>query len=76
MGEIIKCTKHIKYLGGHLDSLLTLKDHIIAKSKAATINIIKIRKYLNQNTCQKTCHHPSAITLGLLQLSGIRISRF
>ena len=53
-GKIIKHTNKIKYLGGHLDSSLTFKDHIIAKSKAATINIIKIRnirKYLNQNTC-------------------------
>ena len=32
-GEIIKCTNKIKYLGGHLDSLLTFKDHIIAKLK-------------------------------------------
>ena len=55
-GEIIKCTNKIKYLGGHLHSSLTFKDHIIAKSKAATINIIKIRnirKYLNQDTCHK-----------------------
>ena len=55
-GEIIKHTNKIKYLGGHLGSSLTFKDHIIAKSKAATINIIKIRnirKYLNQNTCHK-----------------------
>ena len=55
-GEIIKCNNKIKYLGGHLDSSLTFKDHIIAKSRAATINIIKIRnirKYLNQDTCHK-----------------------
>ena len=55
-GETIQCTNKIKYLGGHLDSSLTLKDHIIAKSKAATINIIKIRnirKYLNQDICHK-----------------------
>ena len=55
-GETIQCTNKIKYLGGHLDSSLTFKDHIIAKSKAATINIIKIRnirKYLNQDTCHK-----------------------
>ena len=55
-GKRIQCTDKIKYLGGHLDSSLTFKDHIIAKSKAATINIIKIsniRKYLNQDTCHK-----------------------
>ena len=55
-GKTIKCTNKIKYLGGHLDSSLTFKDHIIAKSKAATINIIQIRnirKYLNQGTCHK-----------------------
>ena len=54
-GETIERTNKIKYLGGHLDSSLTIKDHIIAKSKAATINIIKIRnirKYLNQDICQ------------------------
>ena len=55
-GETIQHTNKIKYPGGHLDSSLTLKDHIIAKSKAATINIIKIRnirKYLNQDICTK-----------------------
>ena len=55
-GKIIQHTNKINYLGGHLDSSLTFKDHIIAKSKAATINIIKIRnirKYLNQDTCHK-----------------------
>ena len=55
-GKTIQCTNKIKYLGGHLDSSLTFKDHIIAKSKAATINIIKIRnirKYLNQDICHK-----------------------
>ena len=55
-GKTIQHTNKIKYLGGHLDSSLTFKDHIIAKSKAATINIIQIRnirKYLNQDTCHK-----------------------
>ena len=55
-GKTIQCTNKIKYLGGHLDSSLTFKYHIIAKSKAATINIIKImniRKYFNQDTCHK-----------------------
>ena len=49
-------TKQSNILEGHLDSSLTLKDHIIAKSKVATINIIKIRnigKYLNQDICHK-----------------------
>ena len=55
-GKTIQCINKIKYLWGHLDSSVTFKDHIIAKSKAATINIIKIRnirKYLNQDTCHK-----------------------
>ena len=55
-GKTIQCTNKIKYLGGHLDSSLIFKDHIIAKSKAATINITKIRnirKYLSQDTCHK-----------------------
>ena len=78
--EIIQCTNKLKYLGGYLNSLLTFRDHIIAKSKAATINIIKIRnirKYLNQDTCQKL-----VITLVLshldyskLMLSGLPDSR-
>ena len=49
-GKTIQHTNKIKYLGGHLDSSLSFKDHIIGKSKAATINMIKIRnirKYLN-----------------------------
>ena len=55
-GEVIKCTNKNKYLGSLLDSSLTFKDHIIVKSRAATINIIKIRntrKYPNQDTCHK-----------------------
>ena len=54
-GEIIKHTNKIQYIGSHHDSSLTFKDHIIAKSKAATINIKirNIRKYLNQDTCHK-----------------------
>ena len=55
-GEIIQHINKIKYLGSHLYSSLTFKDYIIAKSKAATINIIKIRnirKYLNQDKCHK-----------------------
>ena len=65
-GKIIQCTNKIKYLGGHLNSSLTFKDHIIAKLKSATINIIKsrnIRKYLNQDTC-----HRLVITLVLSHL--------
>ena len=64
--EIIKCTNKIKYLGGHLDSSLAFRDHIVAKSKAAPINIRKIRnirKYLNQDTC-----HKLVITLLVLHL--------
>ena len=43
-------------MGGHLDSNLTLKDHILIKFKAATLNIImmhSIRKYLKRETCHK-----------------------
>ena len=50
IGESIKRSTKVKYLGGHLDSNLTFKDHILIKCKAATLNIIKIcninvRKY-------------------------------
>ena len=32
-GEIIKCSNKIKYLGGHLDSSLTLKDHVMENQR-------------------------------------------
>ena len=49
-GKTIQYTNKIKYFGGHLDSSLSFKDHLIAKSKAATINIIKIRNIRNTST--------------------------
>ena len=56
IGESIKRSTKVQYLGGHLDSNLTFKDHIHIKCKAATLNIIKIfniRKYLTRDTCHK-----------------------
>ena len=56
IGELIKRSTKVQYLGGHLDSNLTFKDHIHIKCKAATLNIINInniRKYLTRETCHK-----------------------
>ena len=56
IGELIKRSTKVQYLGGHLDSNLTIKHHIHTKCKAATLNIIKIcniRKYLMRETCHK-----------------------
>ena len=46
--------KLVKYLGGHLDSSLTLEEHVKQKSKAAMLNFTKIkaiRPSLNATTC-------------------------
>ena len=78
-GGTIQCTNKIKYLGGHLNSSLTFKDHIIAKSKAVTISIIKIRnirKYLNQDTCHKLVITLVLSHLDSLQFTAIRTTRF
>ena len=43
-------------MGGHIDSNLNFKDHILIKCKAATLRIIKIcniRKFLMKETCHK-----------------------
>ena len=36
-------SKLVKYLGGHLDSSLTFEEHIKQKSKAAMLNLTKIK---------------------------------
>ena len=54
--ESIKRSTKVRYLGGHLDSNLTSKDHILIQCKAATLKIIKIhniRKHLTRETCHK-----------------------
>ena len=56
IGELIERSTEVQYLGVHLDSYLSFKDHIHLKCKAATLNIIKIcniRKYLTRETCHK-----------------------
>ena len=56
IGESIKRSTKVRYLGGHLDSNLTFKDHIFIKCKVAPLNIIKvcnIRKYLTRETYHK-----------------------
>ena len=42
IGELIKRSTKVRYFGGHLDSNLTFKDHILIKCKSAALNIIKI----------------------------------
>ena len=59
IGESIKGSTKVRYLGGHLDSNLTFKDHILVKCKLATLNIIKIcnvRKYLTKEICKLILH--------------------
>ena len=56
IGESIERSTKVRYLEGHLDSILTLKEHILIKCKAAVLNIIKIwniRKYLTKEMCHK-----------------------
>ena len=52
--ETIQRSDTVKYLGGHLDQNLNLKKHVITKSKAAMMNIQKIRlmrKFLTRDIC-------------------------
>ena len=56
IGESVKRSTKVRYLGGCLDCNLTFKDRILIKCKAAMLNIImicNIRKYLTEETCQK-----------------------
>ena len=78
-GKTIQCTNKIKiswrppwlitYLQGSYNSNVKSSHHKHHK-------IRNVRKYLNQDTCHKTCHHPNAITPGLFQLTAIRTTRF
>ena len=52
--DLIQLSKCVKYLGGHLDSNLSFKDHIAKKCKAALINfnrIRSIRKVITREVC-------------------------
>ena len=56
IGESTKKSTKVSYLGGHLNSNLTFKDHILIKCKGAKLNIIKIcsiRKNLPEETWYK-----------------------
>ena len=53
LGENIKKSEVIRYLGGYLGSTLTFKQHIKTKCKSAMLNLLKIisiRKYLDKET--------------------------
>ena len=55
-GEEITRSDHTRYLGAHLDQKLDFKLHIQAKSRAAILNILRIkaaRKYLTRSACNK-----------------------
>ena len=45
----------IKYLGGHLDTSLTFKEHVKQKCKAAMLNFIKI-KAIRPSLTAAACH--------------------
>ena len=55
IGESIKRSTKVRYLGGHLDSNLTLKEHILMKCKALTLNIIMICN-IGKNLTKEMCH--------------------
>ena len=64
----------VRYLGGHLDSNLTIKELILVKCKATTLNIImicNIRKYLTKNMPQ-TYSTTGHIIYRLCKLNGSR----
>ena len=55
-GEEITRADHTRYLGAYLNQKLDFKLHIQAKSRAAILNILRIkaaRKYLTRSTCNK-----------------------
>ena len=54
-GKIVDKSQCIKYLGAHLDEVLSFKVHARTKCKTAIWNIMKIqniRKYLDRDTCE------------------------
>jgi hypothetical protein len=68
--EQVSTSDHIKFLGVHLDSLLTLQDHIKSKCKLAIFNIrnIKqIRKFIDIDTAKLLA---SALVLSHLDYSN------
>ena len=55
----------IKYLGAHLDEVLSFKVHARTKCKTAIWNIMKmknIRKYLDRDTCELLIHSMGDVT--------------
>ena len=54
-GSPIQQSRLVKYLGGHLDSNLTFKEHVKQKSKAAMLNFTKI-KAIRPSPNAATCH--------------------
>ena len=55
-GEEIARADHTRYLGAYLDQKLAFKLHIQAKSRAAILNVLRIkatRKYLTRSACNK-----------------------
>ena len=55
-GEEITRADHTRYLGAYLDQKLDFKLHIQAKSRAAILNVLRIkaaRKYLTRSACNK-----------------------
>ena len=75
IGESIERSTKVKYLGGHLDSNLTFREHILIKCKAALLNIIKIqniRKSLNKGNVPQMYTTAGYIIFGLCKLSASR----
>ena len=58
-GKIVDKSQYIKYLGAHLDEVLSFKVHARTKCKTTIWNVMKIkdiRKYLNRDTCKLLIH--------------------
>ena len=85
-GEEITRADHTRYLGAYLDQKLDFKLHIQAKSRAAILNVLRIkaaRKYLTRSACNKLMvslvlshlDYANSLLGGLLKASIAKLQR-
>ena len=75
IGDMIKHTECIRYLGGFLDANLSFKEHISRKCKIGSHNLYKIhsiRKYLTKKACEIVVN--SLVTLQIYYTNGILLN--
>ena len=68
--EQITRSNHTRYLGAYLDQQLNFKVHIQEKSRAAILNVLRIkaaRKYLTRTVCNKLMGGTSPVPPRLCQ---------